>query len=249
MYLTTASPSQIVYQTKERRFFSKEKKAAITFSANHTTIIIGQTGLASSLKPNWLSPEEQARERRFHHVDDQMRFRLAHFLKRYSCAAFLGHPADQLCFWQDKNGKPHLKQTNRTIFFNLSHSGIWAGLAISSVAPVGFDLQHPIAEDWLPKQLIEHPRDIMRADTPFSSALLWAIKEASVKERGQGLALALHSLAVTRGNTAQTKKVVLPGTLLFVWHTILHDNSALALASANRDAAQNIIFFELAAIE
>ena len=88
-----------------------------------------------------------------------------------------------------EGGKPYFpKHEGR--HFNLSHSGDRALCALDG-APVGVDIQ--LVKEWRPSlpRRVCAPDELAwlegRSDLWSAFALLWALKEARVKESGQGL--------------------------------------------------------------
>jgi 4'-phosphopantetheinyl transferase len=148
-----------------------------------------------------LAPDEAARAGRFHFQRDRDRYvagraRLRHILGRY-----LAIPAAGLVFHYGAEGKPRL---DGPVFFNLSHSGNLAALAVAPFE-VGIDLEwvRPIEEDiagqfFAPDEvarLISLPPE--QRNRAFFTC--WTRKEAYIKTRGAGLSLALDAFSVSFG--------------------------------------------------
>lgn len=131
--------------------------------------------------------------------DKKRRRELAHLAEGRLLAAYLGVTPAMLEFERGPGGKPRLR--NEPLQFNLSHSDRVALLAVSSVLPVGIDVQgpHPNAsKPWFARRVCtareyEHfagrpgPDDLLR---------LWARKEAVIKARGSGSYVAVGELDV-----------------------------------------------------
>ncbi len=104
-----------------------------------------------------------------------------------------------------EHGKPLLVDT--VLHFNISHSGEWLALVISSEAEVGVDIQcHESHRDIarLAKRYfseLENQRlaELDGADARAYFYHLWALKEAWAKARGAALPTALNSAAFSVG--------------------------------------------------
>lgn len=192
-----------------------------------------------------LSEEERNCARRFRKTMDQQLYRTAHILKRLVCADALGCTARNLIFNKDINGKPYLDNNTSTLFFNLSHSGIWSGIAVSRYAALGLDIQHPFNVDNFPLDTFIHPADCLKVNSQADAALIWAIKEACVKESGIGLSQPLNVLRLEATPLPFLKMVNTGEKIVYIRHIQLADQSALALAASDINAVRNIKFFQL----
>jgi 4'-phosphopantetheinyl transferase len=96
--------------------------------------------LAGSCSTALLSPEECDRAARFKWDKDRIPWINAHSALREILATYAGVRPESLHFTCNENGKPALDgQTG--IEFNLSHSGEFALIAVSTSAPVGVDIE------------------------------------------------------------------------------------------------------------
>jgi 4'-phosphopantetheinyl transferase len=156
-----------------------------------------------------LSPEEQARARRFHADRHRRRFVVAHGALRQILAAYLDLAPESLAFTTGPNGKPSLASDRppRRLEFNLSHSGDLALLAVAWDRPVGVDLEEwehemnhlALAERFFSpaerralRELAASADDLVRG---FFAA--WSRKEAYLKASGHGVTRGLHHFDVT----------------------------------------------------
>lgn len=158
-------------------------------------LIYAHTNQASTFDDSLFSIQELNKERGYHKIQDRQRHRVAHGLKRTVLAHITQQPSQQLTFTSNRYGKPQL--TNPTWHFNVSHSGTWAIIAISAIAPVGVDLEVPKpnldAADIQPQ--LSHPKDpdIHTINDLYTH---WVIKEAIVKAQGQGLQTELNRIPI-----------------------------------------------------
>ena len=97
-----------------------------------------------------------------------------------------------------EGGKPYFPG-HEELHFNLSHSGDLALCALDG-APVGVDIQ--VVKEWRPSlpRRVCSPDELAwleeRSDLWSAFALLWALKEARVKESGQGLTSSIRDIRV-----------------------------------------------------
>lgn len=97
-----------------------------------------------------------------------------------------------------EGGKPYFPG-HEELYFNLSHSGNLALCALDS-APVGADIQ--VVKGWRPSlpRLVCSAEELdwlERQPEPWPAfTLLWTLKEARVKENGQGLTFPIRDIRV-----------------------------------------------------
>nr|WP_159065816.1 4'-phosphopantetheinyl transferase superfamily protein [Gorillibacterium timonense] len=113
-----------------------------------------------------------------------------------------------LRFGKNEYGKPFF-ENERSIHFNLSHSGDWV-VAVMGSQPVGIDVEqmkemdyHSIARSFFAideyNDLLEQPAN-KQLDYFYS---LWTRKESYIKQRGLGLSIPLDSFAMSRIEKAE----------------------------------------------
>jgi len=140
-----------------------------------------------------LDPEERRRAGELADPGSRREFVVGHGLGRLLLGELLGRPAGRLRFGRGPHGKPELAESDRAVWFNLSHSAGLVAFAISLERPVGVDVQrherpdvarrmagryYPAAEAaWL----AEAADDGVLVDR---FGRLWARKEACAKALG-----------------------------------------------------------------
>jgi 4'-phosphopantetheinyl transferase len=103
-------------------------------------------------------------------------------------------------------GKPLLPD-HPQLNFNLSHSGAAAVVALSSIGPVGVDLERErsrtrvlaIARRWLGPSSTQMLEEMTDADCQQAFYRLWTMHEAFAKAVGRGLQMELHKVDYERG--------------------------------------------------
>lgn len=172
-----------------------------------------------------LSAEEKARAGRFKVAAARNRYVLAHTALRRLLAARLNQTPAGLAFHMGPHGKPELAGTlKQRLQFNLSHSGDLALVAISSVAPVGVDVEQirPMSDAVrLAERFFKPAESRALGQCPESERQaaffrMWTRKEALLKATGQGIAYGLErfevscehgkALLAVDGNTAKTRE-------------------------------------------
>jgi 4'-phosphopantetheinyl transferase len=153
-----------------------------------------------------LSPEEQARARRFHSLRDCDRYVIAHFalrdiLGRYSRLAPSDVRLDVM-----PNGKPVLASASRDhhLEFNMSHSYDLALIAVGRGRQLGVDVERicsQMSEEAIAEQFFSPQEAASLRSLPPDARLAaffagWTRKEAYSKARGDGLWKPLGQFAV-----------------------------------------------------
>lgn len=156
-----------------------------------------------------LSPEELRRARRFHFVKDQKHFSIARGLLRQLLAAYLGSNPQLLTLAYGKMGKPFLpadvQPPQRSISFNLAHSGGRAIYAFTLGREVGVDLElirdetsvDDIAKRFFSACEIQELQALPLERRKEAFFNCWTRKEAYIKARGEGLSIPLDSFDVS----------------------------------------------------
>ncbi|HSD36275.1 MAG TPA: 4'-phosphopantetheinyl transferase superfamily protein [Rhodocyclaceae bacterium] len=137
-----------------------------------------------------LGVDEHVRYQRYHHPADAQRFALTRAALRQLLAAKLGREATSLHFSHGFHGKPALSDS--TLHFNVSHSGQYGLIAISTTHSVGIDIERHA--DKPPLEVLASPiftqaeRDYCANDSARFYAL-WCGKEAMIKVCGTGFSM------------------------------------------------------------
>jgi 4'-phosphopantetheinyl transferase len=144
-------------------------------------------------KRPWLSNTERARADRFRQAADKERYIIAHALKRYCLSRLLVTDPQALTFSQNEKGKPYCTHPTSP-WFNLSHSGNWVVLGLSSQGTIGVDVEainRDISEGVTRYALTEQQREhVEQADNNSEQFMLyWTQKEAISKALGLGLSI------------------------------------------------------------
>ncbi|EGG95596.1 4'-phosphopantetheinyl transferase [gamma proteobacterium IMCC1989] len=145
-----------------------------------------------------LGDEERVRLDRFRQHPDKERHALAHSLKRAVLSQYIPSAPHELNFFQSAYGKPFCSHPDSP-FFNLSHSGDWVVLAVSTENEIGVDVEFERAINMESiVQRISSAREIdiyQRSGCPQQCFLcLWTQKEAVSKANGQGISVGLSSI-------------------------------------------------------
>ncbi len=143
--------------------------------------------------PELLSDDELSRYSRIKHQRARTDFLRTRVALRLILARYLLCSGADIAFSYTENGKPELSQdTPGSLQFNLSHSGNYCLLAVTTERDIGIDIER-----------LQHGRDyVALAQRFFTSAeheifeegsdnqlfyRMWVLKEASVKARGMKL--------------------------------------------------------------
>jgi 4'-phosphopantetheinyl transferase len=188
-----------------------------------------------------LSPDETARAARFHFPVDRRRYVVARAALRLLLALHLDRPAQAIQFTYGLHGKPVLSGTEGgRPHFNLTHSGDLAVMAVTSLGPVGVDVEvcRPVsdfrelaarffaAEE---RALLESLDDRVALEAFF---LCWTRKEAVLKALGTGLSTDLGQVVVTCRPGVAARVVRVPGATTPGWTLVHLTPSATAVGAS-----------------
>jgi 4'-phosphopantetheinyl transferase len=143
-----------------------------------------------------LNADEIAKANRFRFVRDAHRYRSSHTALRRILSQETGIPPRDLEFVEGRFGKPALR-TLEPLHFNMSHSGGWALVGLSSIAPIGVDIEVPRPMDDLASMAERNfsPPEFVAFQAVESARQLqaflqgWTRKEACLKALGSGLSI------------------------------------------------------------
>lgn len=139
---------------------------------------------------------------------NQHHFLATRALLRSVFAHYTGIPARKLMFDRTTDGKPFLinpfltdcLSTNnpQPLYFNLTHSGNFAALAVTQRGEVGLDIESPrkrsyvnIVERYFHADEVQLLRDCAEAEREKLFYQLWTLKEAFFKALGTGISTGL----------------------------------------------------------
>ncbi|MBU2083212.1 MAG: 4'-phosphopantetheinyl transferase superfamily protein [Alphaproteobacteria bacterium] len=154
-----------------------------------------------------ISQTERDRADKFHFQIDRERYIAAHSLTRTILSACGAGAPNELSFATGANNKPRLvaKPGLNPLSFNLSHSGVWALLAVAATGSIGVDIEKIRLLDALEK--LAHntfaPSEfdaLMALDPTYrldGFFACWTRKEALIKADGRGLEIPLDNFVVS----------------------------------------------------
>lgn len=152
-----------------------------------------------------LSADEISRAKSFYRVEDRMRFAGTRMHLRLLLAERLRVEVSKIYFSCNKNGKPYccLEPSSSPfplpIYFNVSHSGNYALIALSDKRELGVDIEkHSSHFDIaaLQKYLLSSAENYSFADNESDFYQYWTMKEAALKALGVGIADYLQEISV-----------------------------------------------------
>ena len=146
--------------------------------------------------PNSLSSDELTRAQTFKH--NQHHFLATRALVRNVLAYYTNLPSSSLEFARKEHGKPFLSNTPYPIYFNLSHSGNYAALAVTTLGEIGIDIESirarnllAIAERYFHANELQQLLVTPEAEREPLFFKLWTLKEAFFKATGGGISSGL----------------------------------------------------------
>ena len=150
-----------------------------------------------------LSADETERAARFHFLEDRDRFIAAHGCLRDILARYLHCKPGRLILSVNQYGKPVLEDYK--LEFNLSHSGDFALVAITSERKVGVDIERfrsdiefeSIASRYFSQSEVSELLALTSEQKAHGFFNCWTRKEAYIKAHGLGLSLPLEGFDVS----------------------------------------------------
>lgn len=152
-----------------------------------------------------LSADERERASRFHFARDRRHFIAARAGMRQILAGYAGEPPERLAFTYSPFGKPALVAEAAPLRFNLSHSGGYALLGVTTACEIGVDLERmrplddllAIAGRFFARREFERLQALPAHQHSQAFFRCWTRKEAYIKAIGEGLSCPLDRFAVT----------------------------------------------------
>jgi 4'-phosphopantetheinyl transferase len=131
-------------------------------------------------------------------------FLAARMLARVALASCLGIPPQRIEFVRGVAGKPKIgaPRAEPAVRFNLSHTRGLVACAVTRIGDIGVDVEEvravplDVAETLFAPPEIEALRALPSDERQEAAAVLWTLKEAFVKARGDGLSLPLDAFAI-----------------------------------------------------
>jgi 4'-phosphopantetheinyl transferase len=178
--------------------------------ANRDEVHVWRVSLDQLQAPKFvalLDDDERMRAARFRFPEHRNRFTVARGALRTILGRYLELEPAALEFSFGRYGKPALTEgfTNHTINFNLSHSGEFMLLAVTSGREVGIDIElvnQEFATTEVAERFFSH-REILSLRSQATQLQTegffncWTRKEAYIKARGEGLSLPLDQFDVS----------------------------------------------------
>lgn len=155
-----------------------------------------------------LDGDERERHSQFVHSRDRSLFAVSHALIRIVAGHHAGVAPHTLRYVPTHGGgaKPRFSGPASTVQFSISHSGSHAVVAVSRQVPLGVDLERVAAQ--APEQSMldtalsaEERRELVAMPAAWRSwafSRYWSRKEALLKASGEGLAISLERVVVSR---------------------------------------------------
>lgn len=144
-----------------------------------------------------MSDDEKARAQQF--KKNQHHFLATRALLRKSLSLYTGIPSKKLSFNRTDQGKPFLTDLATPLYFNLTHSGQFAALAIGARGELGVDIETlrkrsylKIVERFFHTDEIKQLHECNKEQGEQLFFRLWTLKEAFFKATGSGISTGLE---------------------------------------------------------
>jgi len=157
----------------------------------------------NTLMKDLLSQREMSRANAFRFEKDQLCFIACRAALRQILGTHFACDPKQLQINLDFYGKPYLE--NNPVYFNISHSGDRALIAIHESSPIGVDIElvqslpdaTQIAQRFFSQSEYEEYQSLSEEEKPRGFFHCWTRKEAFIKAIGQGLSYPLKDFDVS----------------------------------------------------
>ncbi|WJF91879.1 4'-phosphopantetheinyl transferase superfamily protein [Paraburkholderia bonniea] len=159
-----------------------------------------------------LTADERQHAERFLRHEDAARFAAVRAALRVLLARLLGCTPHELVLTRDAHGRPQLASGAAALDFNVSHSGGYGLIALSTVGRVGVDIEQRRADfDWraVAALTLDHAEQVALAACATPAAQnhafydSWVAKEALLKAAGVGVVEGLHIAPLTPRTSEQ----------------------------------------------
>jgi 4'-phosphopantetheinyl transferase len=150
-----------------------------------------------------LSPEEQAKSKKFHFSVDQKKYVISHGIMRKIIASYIPCHPKEIQYRHNAYGKPELHMPSCDIHFNLSHSEKLGALAIAT-RPIGTDIEHlkpledyiSLTKHFLSEKESNYFEQLTFANQHQAFYRAWTKKEAYIKAIGMGLSYPVEQITI-----------------------------------------------------
>jgi len=148
-----------------------------------------------------LGADERDRALKFLRQEDRVRYAATRSALRRLLSQIVAREPEQLCFVTNDFGKPSL-QTKERVEFNVSHSGRYSIIAISTDSAVGIDIEQ-CSQDLdvtglAPQVLSSNELPLIKDKTAFVKR--WVLKESILKALGLGISDHLQTISAERAD-------------------------------------------------
>jgi 4'-phosphopantetheinyl transferase len=161
----------------------------------------------------WLTEEEVRHLQRYRFERHRREHFATRVLARAALSRYTGVPPEQWVFGAGPHGKPHVTSPETALAFNLANTEGLVVCAVAARCDLGVDVE-PIAGHGDPLELAESAfsadevaalRATPEADRRGRFVALWTLKEAYLKARGLGLALATNRFSVALEGSSEAR--------------------------------------------
>ncbi|HNX28408.1 MAG TPA: 4'-phosphopantetheinyl transferase superfamily protein [Syntrophomonadaceae bacterium] len=192
-----------------------------------------------------LAPEKQLRLEKIKDPVSARQVLSSDLLARAVVCDKLGWRNNEIEFCYNDYGKPSLLH-KKDFHFNLSHSGNWVVMAISTYE-VGIDIEQivpldlSIAEHFFSSYENRYLNSLPPALQLDGFFRIWTLKESYIKMTGQGLSADLTSFSVQlEGKTGYPQLLTDKPNKFYFRNYALHDNYKLAVCAREKSFAPHI---------
>jgi 4'-phosphopantetheinyl transferase len=202
----------------------------------------------------FLSKDEKERESSLKVEEKKKQFLVTRGALRKLLSNSLGKPAEEISFSYGQHKKPYIEEqyNNKTVEFNISHSGDYALIAITLGNKIGVDIEkinyeidyQSLSNRFFSKKEKEELASTNKEERLDAFYRAWVRKESFIKANGKGIAFGLDQFSVSLNENKKIKiEITSPNATNEEWYCcdlMDVDNYKTALTSCGDE--RSIIF-------
>ncbi len=199
-----------------------------------------------------LSETERTQQQRFYFARDRQRYLVTRALVRTVLSRYAAISPSQWVFSPDAYGKPHIANDvhlDNTISFNITHSGSFIILAVTTGRALGLDTENRVTRKasldvaghyFAPAEVADlFSQPVEQQQYRFFE--YWTLKESYIKARGMGLSIPLDQFSFYFPDEKKVELAILPSlndnaSRWRFWQILLEDEYLVSVCAERSDA-------------
>ena len=198
---------------------------------------------------SYLSEDEVVRAEQLKVEEKKKQFIIVRGVCRKLLSHALNIDAKEIKFYYGEHKKPYIEEqyNNKSVEFNISHSGNYALVALTLYNKVGVDIEkinHKIDYQYLSKRFFSEKENeellcLTKGEQLDAFYRAWTRKESFIKATGKGIAFGLDRFSVSLEDNVKCRIVIDSSELIneqwYCYNVMNVENYKMALASCNNN--------------